>query len=112
MGLSLPDYKYGSVLQEVIFYRDLIQKIENIPGVKAAGAEGGGSNVFFQPQGQPAAAPGHEPTASYKIVTPDLLQAMGTRSCWDASLPSVTTRAASQDPRYTEGGACRHRSSH
>lgn len=79
MGLSLPDYKYGSVLQQAIFYRDLMQKIENIPGVKAAGAEGGGSNVFFQPQGQPAATPGHEPTASYKIVTPDFLHAMGTR---------------------------------
>lgn len=79
MGLSLPDYKYGSVLQQAIFYRELMQKVENIPGVKAAGAEGGGSNVFFQPQGQPAAAPGHEPTASYKIVTPYFLKAMGTR---------------------------------
>jgi putative ABC transport system permease protein len=56
-----------------------MQKIESIPGVKTAGAEGGGANVFFQPQGQPPAAPGQEPTASYKIVTPDFLKAMGTR---------------------------------
>ncbi len=79
MGVSLPHYKYGSVLQQAIFYRELIQKIESIPGVRAAGAEGGGSNVFFQPQGQPPATPGREPTASYKIVTPDFLKAMGTR---------------------------------
>jgi len=52
--------------------------IENIPGVRGAGAEGGGANVFFQPQGQPPAVPGQEPTASYKIVSPDLLKAMGT----------------------------------
>jgi putative ABC transport system permease protein len=79
MGVSLPQYKYGSVLQQAIFYRDLMQKIESVPGVNAAGAEGGGSNVFFQPQGQPPAAPGREPTASYKIVTPHFLKAMGTR---------------------------------
>jgi putative ABC transport system permease protein len=78
MGVSLPDYKYGSSLQQAIFYRDLLQKIESIPGVKAAGAESGGANVFFQPQGQPPAAPGREPTASYKIVTRDFLKAMGT----------------------------------
>ncbi len=79
MGVSLPHYKYESVLQQAIFYRHLMQKIESIPGVKAAGAETGGSNVFFQPQGQPLAAPGREPTASYKVVTPDFLKAMGTR---------------------------------
>jgi hypothetical protein len=79
MGISLPDYKYGSVLQQAIFYRELMQKIENIRGVRAAGVEGGGSNVFFQPQGQPPAAAGREPTASYKIVTPRFLKAMGTR---------------------------------
>jgi putative ABC transport system permease protein len=56
-----------------------MQRVENIPGVKSAGAEGGGANVFFQLQGQPPAAPGQEPTASFKFVTPDFLKAMGTR---------------------------------
>jgi putative ABC transport system permease protein len=79
MGLRLPDYKYPSGPQQNIFYRELIQKIANLPGVKAVGAEGGGGNVFFQPQGQPPAVPGQEPTASYKIVTADFLKAMGTR---------------------------------
>jgi putative ABC transport system permease protein len=79
MRLRLPDYKYASALQQAVFYQELIQKIENIPGVKTAGAEGGGANVFFQPQGQAPAAPGQEPTANYKIVTPDFLKAMGTR---------------------------------
>jgi len=79
MGVSLPQYKYESVSQQAIFYRQLMPKIESIPGVKAAGAQSGGANVFFQPQGQPPAAPGHEPTASYKVVTRDFLKAMGTR---------------------------------
>ena len=78
MGVRLPDYKYASAPEQAAFYRDLTQKIETIAAVKAAGAEAGGANVFFQPQGQPPAAPGQEPTASYKIITPDFLKAMGT----------------------------------
>jgi putative ABC transport system permease protein len=77
MGLRLPDYKYSSRTQHALFYRELLQRVGSVPGVKSAGAEGGGSNVFFQPQGQPPAAPGQEPTASYKIITPDFLKAMG-----------------------------------
>ncbi|HWC98822.1 MAG TPA: ABC transporter permease [Candidatus Sulfopaludibacter sp.] len=78
MGLQLPVYKYSSPTQRAGFFRDAMQKIESTAGVKFAGAKGGGGNVFFQPQGQPPAAPGQEPTASLKIVTPDFLQAMGT----------------------------------
>lgn len=79
MGLSLPDYKYASAPQQAAFYRILMQRIEAIPGVKAAGAQSGGANVFFQPQGQPPASPGQEPTASFNIVTPGFLKALGTR---------------------------------
>jgi putative ABC transport system permease protein len=79
MGVRLPAYKYPSARQQAIFFRDLLQKVEAAPGIVAAGAEGGGGNVFFQPEGQPPAAPGQEPTASYKIVTPRFLDAMGTR---------------------------------
>jgi hypothetical protein len=52
---------------------------DTISGVKSAGAESGGGSVFFEAQGQPPIAPGQEPTAAYKIVTPDFFQAMGTR---------------------------------
>ncbi len=78
MGLRLPDYKYSSPVQQSLFYQALLQKLSSTPGVVNAGAEGGGGNVFFQPQGQAPAVPGQEPTAAYKIVTPDLLKAMGT----------------------------------
>ena len=78
MGLRLPAYKYSSATQQALFYHQLFQKLGSTPGVKNAGAEGGGANVFFQPQGQPPAAPGQEPTAAYKIITPDFFKAMGT----------------------------------
>lgn len=79
MSLSLPEYKYASAVQRLSFYRDLLQKFEITPGVKSAGAEGGGANVFFQAQGHPPAAPGQEPTAAFKIITPSFLKAIGTR---------------------------------
>jgi putative ABC transport system permease protein len=78
MGLRLPDYKYESAAQQGAFYRELLQRIGSTPGVISAGLDGGGANVFFQPQGQPPAEPGQEPTAAFKIITPDFLKAMGT----------------------------------
>jgi len=79
MGLRLPNYKYSSATQQALFYRELLERIPSTPGVKSVGAESGGANVFFQPQGQPLVAPGQEPTAAYKIITPEFFQAMGTR---------------------------------
>ncbi len=78
MELSLPDYKYPAKEKQAIFYRELMQSLASTPGITSAGAEGGGSNVFFQPQGHPAAQPGQEPTASYKIVTRDFFKTMRT----------------------------------
>ncbi|HTS29153.1 MAG TPA: ABC transporter permease [Bryobacteraceae bacterium] len=78
MLLRLPPYKYSSPAQQSAFFRDFISRIENTPGVESAGIQAGGSNVFFQPEGLAPAAPGQEPTASYKIVSRDFLKAMGT----------------------------------
>jgi putative ABC transport system permease protein len=78
MRLSLPRYKYSSATQQALFYKDLLQRLESTPGVKAVGARGGGGNVFFQPEGQPPAAPGQEPTAAYNLISPGYFKAMGT----------------------------------
>lgn len=78
MGIYLPKYKYATPPQQAAFFRDLLQKVASIPGVKAVGTESGGANVFFQPEGQATPTPGHEPTASYRIVTPNFLKAVGT----------------------------------
>ena len=79
MGIRLPPYKYSSPVQQAEFYRAALERMETIPGVKSAGADGGGANVFFQPRGYPALPPGQEPTAALRITTPDFLKAMGTR---------------------------------
>jgi putative ABC transport system permease protein len=78
MGISLPPYKYASTTQQALFYQELFRRLEGTPGVKAAGAGAGGGSIFFQPQGQPPAPPGQEPTAEYNIITPGYFRAMGT----------------------------------
>jgi putative ABC transport system permease protein len=77
MGISLPHYKYSSVSRQALFYEELLRRLERTPGIKAEGARGGGATVFFQSEGQPAAAPGQEPTAAYNVVTPGYFKAMG-----------------------------------
>ena len=77
MSIDLPHYKYPAPPNQTLFYRQLLQRVQNLPGVKAAGIEQPGSRVFFQPEGQPVMAPGQEATASLNIVSPDDFAAMG-----------------------------------
>ncbi|HTJ31082.1 MAG TPA: ABC transporter permease, partial [Acidobacteriaceae bacterium] len=77
MAIDLPHYKYPDPVNQTLFYRQLLQRVENLPGVTAAGIEQPGSTVFFQPEGQPQQRPGEEPTASFNVVSPADFKAMG-----------------------------------
>lgn len=77
MGIDLPHYKYANATQQTLFFRQLLQRVGSTPGVKSAGIEQPGSNVFFQPEAQPPAAPGQEPTAGFNVVSPGDFAAMG-----------------------------------
>jgi putative ABC transport system permease protein len=77
MEIDLPHYKYPDALNQTQFYRQLLQKVQALPGVKAAGIEQSVSRVFFQPEGQPVMAPGQEPTADFNVVSPGNFVAMG-----------------------------------
>jgi predicted permease len=77
MEIELPHYKYSAPANQTLFYRQLLQRVASLPGVKAVGIEQPGSTVFFQPEGTAAAAPGQEPTADFDVVSPDDFPAMG-----------------------------------
>jgi putative ABC transport system permease protein len=77
MEIDLPHYKYPSPANETLFFRELLRRVQTLPGVKAAGIEQPGSRVFFQPEGQPVMAPGQEPTANFNAVSPGDFAAMG-----------------------------------
>ena len=77
MEIDLPHYKYPAPVNQTQFYRQLLQRVQSLPGVKAAGIEQPGSRVFFQPEGQPVMIPGQEPTANFNVVSPGNFAAMG-----------------------------------
>jgi putative ABC transport system permease protein len=77
MEIDLPQYKYSIATQQTLFYRQLLQRVGSVPGVKSAGIEQPGSTVFFQPEGHPPAAPGQEATAGLNVVSPGDFSAMG-----------------------------------
>jgi putative ABC transport system permease protein len=76
MSISLPPYRYASATQQALFYRNLLERVESIPGVTSAGALSN-TRVFFLPQGMAPPAPGQEPTSDYDYITPDCFRAMG-----------------------------------
>jgi putative ABC transport system permease protein len=88
MTLSLPDAKYDTWVKRGNFYKELLSRVETIPGVMSAGA------VMFLPlrvsvlsfrigvnsfhiEGTPQAPPGQEPNADYRIATPGYFNAIG-----------------------------------
>jgi len=77
MEIDLPKYKYSAPPNQTQFFRQLLKRVENLPGVKAAGIEQPGSTVFFQPEGQAPTVPGQEPTAGFNVVSPEDFAAMG-----------------------------------
>jgi putative ABC transport system permease protein len=77
MEIDLPHYKYSAPLNQTLFFRQLLQRVQSLPGVQSAGIEQPGSTVFFQPEGQAPTAPGQEPTAGFNIVSPGDFAAMG-----------------------------------
>lgn len=77
MEIDLPHYKYADTANQKSFYRQLLQRIDGLPGIKSAGLRQPGSSVFFRPEGQPPASPGQEPTASFNVVSPGDFSAMG-----------------------------------
>ena len=88
MNLSLPTVKYDTPVKRANFYRDLTERLESVPGVRAAGA------VMFLPlrvsmlafrigvngfqiQGRQPVSQGQEPMADYRIATPGYFNTIG-----------------------------------
>jgi putative ABC transport system permease protein len=79
MEIGLPHYKYPTGTQQTDFYRQLLERVRRTPGVTSAGIQQPGSTVFFQPEGQPVAAPGQEPSTALNATSPGDFDAMGIR---------------------------------
>lgn len=96
MNIALPTSKYRQ--QQVnIFYDQLIERVKNLPGVKAvAGIDPlplSNNNVSsrFVVEGAPLVALADRPNAGIRVVTPDYFQTM--------SIPSLKGRAFAEQDR-------------
>ena len=81
--MDLPASKYGDPAPLSGFYRDVLERVEALPGVESAGfvsflplTNRGGSNGF-RIEGRPAPEPGSSPDANYRLVTEDYFRTMG-----------------------------------
>lgn len=81
-SLSLPGSRYSKKEQQIEFYRTVVERISNLPGVESAGAiyplpySGGGITATFTIDGQPEPERGARPRAGGRIITPGYIQTM------------------------------------
>ncbi len=79
----LPDPKYPKLAQRTAFYDQVLERVNRVPGVVAAGfttwvplTNRGGSNGFTV-EGRPAPAPGEFSDANMRVISKDYIRTMG-----------------------------------
>jgi putative ABC transport system permease protein len=83
VGLKLPGLKYHEPRDQAKFYQELLEKIEELPGVKSAAIDddvpfsGFRAVENFAVTGQPERRHGEEPSAETHYVSPDYFRTMG-----------------------------------
>ncbi len=81
MRLSLPVTRYAEEAQKFRFYSELLERIGRMPGVRSAAAAtivplaDSRWGTSFIPEGSQL-APGEEPNAQFRVITPDYFQTM------------------------------------
>jgi putative ABC transport system permease protein len=83
-GLPVPNGKLRQPEEMVTFYRQLLQRIESLPGVSSADASTGMPVVGvggepFEIVGHPAAEPSLRPIAGFQTITPGYFETFGVR---------------------------------
>lgn len=85
MSIALPDYKYREGHQMVGFCQRLLEGIEAMPGVNSVGLVNNlplsntNASYQFTVEGSQPVASGQEPSANYRVISPDYFRAMGIR---------------------------------
>jgi putative ABC transport system permease protein len=83
MRVALPAAKYPKGERMVAFYRELVQRVEALPGVKSAGVvswlptSGQHITTRFAIEGRPATPSGEELSSDYRVISPGYFRAAG-----------------------------------
>ena len=82
-NLSLPRVKYKEADQRIGFFKQLLERMRNLPGIEAASATGtlplggGGWGRSLTVEGFPVLSVGQAPSIQHTVVTPDYFRTMG-----------------------------------
>jgi putative ABC transport system permease protein len=79
---GLPDLKYTNDAQRRAFFTQLMEKLNAIPGVQAAGVKNpllGGNQTSFLVEGLKPLKPEEYPSTEFSLATPGALEAMGAK---------------------------------
>ena len=75
--LALPEYKYAQPAQQILYFRQVLDRLADVPGVLHVGGGTMRGEFLFLPEGQSRPAPGQEPAAYEYSITPDYFRATG-----------------------------------
>lgn len=100
MTVELPAARYAGADRIRIFYRDALERLAAIPGVRSAAFStalplgGWAYGMSFEIAERPAAETNRRPTAHFQVVTPDYFRTMGMRLLQGRALAPSDTAAA------------------
>jgi putative ABC transport system permease protein len=83
VGIKVPGLRYHEEIELATFYRQLLEKVATLPGVRATAVDnnvpfsGVPNQADFAVTGQPEPRHGEEPTAEIHGVSPDYFKTMG-----------------------------------
>ncbi len=81
--IDLPDQKYQTAEQDILFYHALLEKVKAVPGVQAASLasktplDDNRWDMLFVIEGRPEPPPHLQPSLRIHLVAPDYFRAMG-----------------------------------
>src|SRR5262249_18506192 len=83
LRLDLPEAKYDTEGKPQVFFKELLERVSALPGVRAAGAiwrlplAGGGRWEYLTVEGFPVLPAPQTPEVNYCVITPNCFHAMG-----------------------------------
>jgi putative ABC transport system permease protein len=86
--LWLPRSKYAESSQIAAVYQSVLERVENLPGVKSAGVTfaiplgGMSAHLSFVIEGRPKPEPGREIDAALRLVSSEYFRTMGILTRW------------------------------
>jgi hypothetical protein len=81
--LDLPERKYESLEQQILFYQGLMERLRSLPGAQAVAVasqiphDNGGWQTGYRIEGQPDPPPGQGPSMEVTVVSPDYFRVLG-----------------------------------